>query len=117
MARNQVEFDEIFEAAKNSYVRAQPTLKAELQGNILFELQPGSQRFLINFKGSEPELQKLGKDESVEADCTLQMSFKTLMKILEGDLNPQLSLVGEKVKVKGKAGIAMYFFNLLLRGD
>ena len=48
-----------------------------------------------------------------KVDCVVKLKEPQLMAIQSGELNPQIALVNEKVKVEGAAGLAMYFFNLV----
>ncbi len=42
-----------------------------------------------------------------EADCTLELSTKNAIKMLEGDLNPMMAYMGGKLKIKGDMSVAM----------
>ena len=42
-----------------------------------------------------------------EADCTLEISTKNALKMLDGDLNPMMAYMTGKLKVKGDMGVAM----------
>ncbi len=42
-----------------------------------------------------------------DADCTLEISTKNALKMLEGDLNPMMAYMTGKLKIKGDMGIAM----------
>lgn len=89
---------------------ASPHLRVELTGTILIKLKNSTDKFLFDWRG---EKAKTEQTQSDEADCTITISESDLMKIANGDLNPQVSMLSEKVKVAGKSSLAIYFFNLI----
>lgn len=46
-------------------------------------------------------------------DTTVTVSEYVLMEISRGNLNPQIALVSNRVRVSGKIGFGIYFFNLI----
>ena len=46
-------------------------------------------------------------NEDQDAECTLEISTKNALKMLDGDLNPMTAFMMGKLKVKGDMGIAM----------
>jgi putative sterol carrier protein len=42
-----------------------------------------------------------------DAECTLEISTKNALQLLDGDLNPMTAFMMGKLKVKGDMGIAM----------
>ncbi|WP_373514642.1 SCP2 sterol-binding domain-containing protein [Persicitalea sp.] len=42
-----------------------------------------------------------------DADCTLEISTKNALKMLDGDLNPMMAYMTGKLKIKGDMGVAM----------
>lgn len=46
-------------------------------------------------------------NEDQDADCTLEISAKNALKMLDGDLNPMTAFMMGKLKVKGDMGVAM----------
>jgi putative sterol carrier protein len=46
-------------------------------------------------------------NEDHEAECTLEISTKNALQLLDGDLNPMTAFMMGKLKVKGDMGIAM----------
>lgn len=46
-------------------------------------------------------------NEDHEAECTLEISTKNALKMLDGDLNPMTAFMMGKLKVKGDMGVAM----------
>jgi SCP-2 sterol transfer family len=48
-----------------------------------------------------------------ELECVLETKTLHLLRIAQGDLNPQLAMLSGKIKVSGKIEPAVYFFNLV----
>ena len=46
-------------------------------------------------------------NEDREAECTLKISTKNALKLLDGDLNPMTAFMMGKLKIEGDMGIAM----------
>ena len=51
--------------------------------------------------------------EDKETDCTISTSYDTLEKLISGDLNPMMAVMGGKVKISGDMGLAMKLQSLL----
>ncbi|MFM1847500.1 MAG: sterol transfer family, partial [Pseudomonadota bacterium] len=47
------------------------------------------------------------------ADCSIRLSEDSLLRVASGDLNPQVGMLSDKIKVQGKVSFAVYFFNLV----
>lgn len=91
--------------------RSGAKLKELLAGTILIKLVDTGGRFLIDWSGADLKSQAVGKDAT--ADCTICLSEDHLKRIAQGDLNPQIAMLSEKVRVEGRKGAAMYLFNLI----
>lgn len=46
-------------------------------------------------------------DGALDADCTILSSAETLLKLLDGKLDPMLAYTLGRIKVKGSMGVAM----------
>ena len=46
-------------------------------------------------------------------DSVISLTEQNLMAVRSGDLNPQVAMLADKIKVKGKIGPAVYLFNLI----
>jgi len=46
-------------------------------------------------------------NEDLDADCTLEVSVKNALKLIDGDLNAMMALMTGKLKIEGDMGIAM----------
>jgi putative sterol carrier protein len=52
-------------------------------------------------------------NEDSEADCTVKVSIENFMKIVEGDLNPQMAFMTGKIRVEGDMSLALQLGSLL----
>ena len=91
-------------------ISAHPTLKAVLAGTVEIFVKDRPYRAIFDFVANPPKRLAAGTKES---DCIIECEEKTLLRIHQGDLNPQLAMVSDKMIIKGKSGLAVYFFNLL----
>ncbi|MPR33556.1 SCP2 sterol-binding domain-containing protein [Salmonirosea aquatica] len=53
------------------------------------------------------QVPNLVTNEDNDAECTLEISTKNALKMLDGDLNPMTAFMMGKLKVKGDMGVAM----------
>ena len=51
--------------------------------------------------------------EDQESDCTITTSLESLSKLVSGELNPMMAVMGGQVKIKGDMGLAMKLQSLL----
>lgn len=102
--------------------RAGSRLKTHLSGKVVVEITDRSTKHLFDWSNDEPKVSLFeGQallnqgEQKVEGkiDCLIKLKEAQLMAIQSGELNPQIALVNEKLKVEGNAGMAMYFFNLV----
>ncbi|NDC36606.1 MAG: hypothetical protein EBZ48_00985 [Proteobacteria bacterium] len=91
--------------------RSGAKLKELLAGTILIKLIDSGQRYVIDWREGDLKAQPAGKDAT--ADCTILVSEDHLKRISQGDLNPQMAMLSEKIRVEGRKAVAMYFFNLV----
>jgi putative sterol carrier protein len=93
-----------------------------LAGTLVIELTNLGERFLFDWRDDEPKVSpvegpiQLAQGEQSDAgkvDCVVSLTEQSLMSIRSGDLNPQLAMLADKVKVKGKVAPAVYLFNLV----
>lgn len=89
---------------------AHPTLKAVLAGSVELFVKDRPFRTLFDFTAVPPKRLATG---AKECDCLIETDERTIMRIHQGELNPQLAMVSDKMAIKGKSGLAVYFFNLL----
>lgn len=102
--------EELVQAVVRRAKDASPNLKTQLAGT--FELFIRDRPYRVAFDFSATPV-KILDNTTKTFDCVLEIDERTLMRIDRGELNSQLALLSEKVTVRGRAGIAVYFFNLL----
>jgi len=102
--------------------RAKLRLKPYLTGALAVELTNSGERFLFDWRGDDPKVTTLAKDVTLTlgegpdpstVECVISISEQNLMAVRSGDLNPQVAMLGDKIKVKGKVSPAVYLFNLV----
>lgn len=81
---------------------AEPRLRGHLAGNIRIEISDKRKQFEFPWGV-----------QGAEVDCTIKLTENSLRRILDGELNPQIGMLSDKIKVKGRAELAMYFFNII----
>jgi len=102
--------------------RAKARLRPYLTGTLVIELTNLGERFLFDWRDEEPKVSpvegpiQLAQGDPADAakvDCVVSLTEQNLMSIRSGELNPQLAMLADKVKVKGKVAPAVYLFNLV----
>jgi putative sterol carrier protein len=94
----------------NRSERADDKLRSHLVGKIVIRVEGTSEQYLFELiKGRAQVLE----DSSAIGDCTIRVSEANLMRVVAGELNPQIAMLSGKIKVEGKAKLAIYFFNLV----
>ena len=90
-------------------VRAGRKLRTQLNGVIQLEIFDLQQRYVFDWQESDLKIQEGTADQ---VDCQISLSSADLLSISSGELNAQIAMLSDKVRVAGKAGMAVYFFNL-----
>lgn len=107
--------------------RAGLRLKPYLTTRIIIELSNSGERYLFDWREDAPKVSPVPREVSVtteeitadtptdklSVDAYIVLSEQHLMAIRSGDLNPQVGMLTEKIKVKGKVSPAVYIFNLI----
>lgn len=91
----------------NAYNGCGDKLRTHLAGTIFIELTPEKKK--LSFDGKTGKFVEGGS----ASDCQISTSARYLEEISAGDLNPQIAMLTDKVKVSGDVGLAVYFFNLI----
>jgi putative sterol carrier protein len=94
----------------NRSERADEKLRAHLVGKILVRIEGTSEEYLFELNKGRAQVQEIS---SPSADCAIRVSEANLMRLVAGELNPQIAMLSGKVKIEGKAELAIYFFNLI----
>lgn len=86
---------------------------ASLSAVIKFDLGEDG-RWLVDARTNTPSLcQEDGAAEADEADCTVIISSKNLVKLLDGSMDPMLAYGMGRIKVRGSMGLAMKLVSAL----
>ncbi len=91
-------------------------LRSNLVGSVLVHLRDSGEKFLFDWSTEDIKSEKVttvATEGEGAPDCTIHLSGTNLMKIASGDLNPQVAMLSDKVKVEGVVGLGIYFFNLI----
>lgn len=94
----------------NRSERADEKLRSHLVGKIMVRVEGTSEQYLFELIKGRAQVQE---DSSSSADCTIRVSEANLMRVVAGELNPQIAMLSGKIKIEGKAELAIYFFNLV----
>ncbi len=102
--------------------RAKLRMKPHLTCSLVVELTSSGEKFLFDWKGEEPKVAPVTGPISIASaeggdpaavDSLISLTEQNLMAVRSGDLNPQVAMLADKIKVKGKIGPAVYLFNLI----
>ncbi len=108
--------------------RAGLRLKPYLTASILVELTNSGERYLFDWRQDAPKVSAVPREvvvsveevvagetpsDKLHVDAHIALSEQHLMSIRSGDLNPQVGMLTEKIRVKGKVSPAVYIFNLV----
>lgn len=91
-----------------------PRLRANLVGSVLVRLTNTNQRFLFDWSSEQLSTGMIaGGAPEKQPDCTINLSDGNLLRVVSGDLNPQIAMLSDKIQVEGRLSLAVYFFNLV----
>lgn len=102
--------------------RAKLRLRPQLTGAFLIEVSNTGEKFIFDWRGQDPkvtpaegpvELAPPDSNDPSKVDTIISLSDQHMMAIRSGDLNPQVAMLADKIRVKGKMGPAVYLFNLV----
>lgn len=85
-------------------------LRPVLNGKIIFEITDRNERFIFDWSA---EQLIVGEAKEQAADCIITTNEREFLRVANGDLNPQVSMLSGKIKVTGKTSLAIYVFNLI----
>jgi putative sterol carrier protein len=92
-------------------LRSNLLLRTHLAGTLAINLLDSPDHFVLDWTGDKPVVRP-GKVDA--PDCTLHISESNLLRVAAGDLNPQIGMLSEKIRVEGRLSFAVYFFNLVV---
>ncbi len=93
-------------------------LRAELAGAIKLKFKAKKKvdggDYIFRWDGDEASTQKIedSSGNKEEVDCEISIHSEDFFDIVRGKLNPQVAMLSDKIYVKGKLSLAVYFFNL-----
>ncbi|MFN4896884.1 MAG: SCP2 sterol-binding domain-containing protein [Pseudomonadota bacterium] len=120
--------DVVCEELPDRALRAATRLKPFLTGTFIFDFTNSGERFLFDWRGDTPSTRQLARemtvtcdeaqghvftDNSVNVDTVVLISESHLMAVRSGSLNPQVAMLTDKIRIKGKVGPAVYIFNVV----
>jgi putative sterol carrier protein len=91
--------------------REQTKLRPYLTGKIQIDIIDKKQKYLFDWSSDVVSCQK--NENGNTSDCSITLTEDNLLRIASGDLNPQLAMLSDKIKVSGKLNLAIYWFNLI----
>jgi len=98
--------ERVYERAVNSST----TLRSQLAGSIGLTIADSQEAYLFEWIKEKPTIMRM---EKTEADCLITITDRDLRRIAAGVFNPQVGMLTDKIRVSGKTGLAIYFFNLI----
>lgn len=114
--------DVLCEELPSRAVRAKLRLRPHLTCVLGVEILSSGERFVFDWKSEEPKVTPVTGGFTLSADSPgqatvvesiISLTEQNLMAVRSGDLNPQVAMLADKIKVKGKVGPAVYLFNLI----
>ncbi len=102
--------------------RAKLRLRPQLTGAFVIEISNTGEKFLFDWRGEEAkvtplsgpvELAAADNTDASKVDSIISISDQHMMAVRSGDLNPQVAMLADKIRVQGRIGPAVYLFNLV----
>ena len=101
-----------FRTLQRNAAKRESKLRKHLASPIEFRIKEPLAVYSLDW--SKEEL-VVSAEHSEKASCSVELSQKDLFEIVEGQLNPQVAMLSEKIGIKGDMSMAMYAFNLFVR--
>lgn len=89
---------------------AGPKLKECLNGTVCLRIRDKEESFFLDWGVQGVKVDEVSDSRG---DCVIELAEVSFLKILAGELNPQIAMLSDKVFVQGRLGLAIYFFNLV----
>lgn len=86
-------------------------LRAQLLGSILIHFVNSGKKYLFDWSTDNLVITSTVPDT---ADCVIRITEQNLLRVVSGDLNPQIAMLSDKINVSGRLSLAVYFFNLIV---
>ncbi|MBX7143238.1 MAG: SCP2 sterol-binding domain-containing protein [Oligoflexia bacterium] len=87
-----------------------PKLKECLNGSICIRIRDKEEIYFLDWGAQGAKVEEVS---DARGDCVIELAEVNFLKILSGELNPQIAMLSEKIFVQGRLGLAIYFFNLV----
>lgn len=87
-------------------------LRSHLTGVVALVTTDPHRAFRIDWTGERLVVEA---GDAPSSDCRISLSQADLMRVVKGDLNPQIGMLSGRIKASGNPEMAMYLFNLLVR--
>lgn len=87
-------------------------LRSHLTGVIALTTTDPSRTYRIDWTGDRL-IAEAG--DAPTADCRVTLSQGDVMRVVRGELNPQIGMLSGRIKASGNPEMAMYLFNLIVR--
>lgn len=94
----------------NRSERAEEKLRSHLVGKIAIEVDGPNESYLFEWTSGRAAVRE---ERATGTECSIRLSEQNLMRVVAGDLNPQVAMLSGKIQVQGNAEAAVYFFNLV----
>ena len=107
--------------------KAAARLKPFLTARVVFEISNTGDKYLFEWTEQGPRVSHLGKDAAIRiegegtveeeashrVDTVICLSERSVMAIRSGDLNTQVGMLTDKIRVSGQIAPAVYIFNVI----
>lgn len=100
----------LINAVNHNANRMNRRLRAQLTGRVQLLVRGSGEAYLLDWRTDDLRTEEC---RDPEAECTIEIGAGDLFDIARGELNPQIAMLSDKIKVSGEARMAIYFFNLL----
>ncbi len=87
-------------------------LRSHLTGVVALVTTDPGRSYRIDWSGERLVVEA---GDAPNADCRVVLSQGDLMRVVRGDLNPQIAMLSGRIRATGNPEMAMYLFNLIVR--
>lgn len=94
----------------NRSERADEKLRSHLVGKIAIAVDGANENYLFEWQSGRATVRE---EQTENVECSIRLSEQNLMRVVAGELNPQVAMLSGKIQVQGNAEAAIYFFNLV----
>lgn len=111
----RVPVDEIANGIAQAGRQMSSKLRELLLGTVVLRIVDRSRAFSFDPKDGGFTFQETqgAAARNATGDCVIDLTELSLQRMWNGDLNPQIAMLSDKITISGKADLAVYFFNLV----